>query len=485
MITLRPIPLFGSGIAGKSYIVTRQRRLNCYLENRQDGDKSRIVIFGTPGLVSQFKIAATPVRGLLGTQSALFAISGNSFQHISAPNTVVGTGSLGTVVGNASMATNSTQVVIADGTSGYLYNINTHVFSTQVAAFPFGAQTVTNVSGFFVAEQPGTQQFWVSDFNDGSTWNSLAFASASSYSDQILAVDNLGGNLLTFSQLHMEFWQNSGLTPQPFTPILSAANEYGLAAIFSRAHVLDNVIFLAQTRQGTVTFVRVNGFTANPISTPDLDYIVNSLGTVSNAVAFSYGQDRHAFYQITFPTAGTGGRSFLYDLSTDLWSEVQTGPSVNPVRHIANLSAYFGGQVYVSDHYSNIIYNFSPTAYTDNGATTVREIVTRHILSAFNRIRVASLYLDMETGIGLQNAQGSAPRIMLQYSKDNGRSWSAERWVSMGAVGQYLTRVVWRRFGSTRDATFRIRMTDPVKFVIAEGAMKVRQKSAPANQRAA
>lgn len=476
MITLTPVPLFGSGIYGKSYVVTRQRRLNCYLEQRQDGDKSKVVIYGTPGLVPAFSISNQPVRGLFGNQTSLFAVSANKFQHLTKFGTPVATGTMTSSSASlVTMATNNVQVVVADGLVGYLYTIASQAFAAMSASYPAKALTVTNVAGFFVAEQPGSQQFWVSNFNDGSTWNSLAFASASAYSDLILAVDNLGGNLVTFSEQHIEFWQNAGLTPQPFAPILSAANEYGLAAIFSRAHVQDNIIFLAQTRQGTVTFVRLQGFGAYPISNPDLDYIINQFPKTSDAVAFSYGTDKHRFYQVTFPTAN---RSFLYDMASDLWSEVQTGPSVLPVRHLANLSAYLAGNTYVSDYVSNQIYTFSPTSYTDNGQTIARELVTRHTNSAFNRFRVSSLYLDMETGVGLENGQGSLPQVMLQYSKDNGNTWSAERWKSMGAVGQYKTRVWWRRFGSSYDATFRIRMTDPVKFVITEGAMKVRRKRA-------
>jgi len=46
----------------------------------------------------------------------------------------------------------------------------------------------------------------------------------------------------------------------------------------------------------------------------------------------------------------------------------------------------------------------------------------------------------------------------------------------VGRVGQYRTRVIWRRFGSTRDATWKIRMSDSVKFVITEGAIKLQER---------
>ena len=484
MIPLKVVPLFGSGIANKSYVVTRQRRLNVYFERREDKDKTAVAVYGTPGLVAAFQLSTPlglPVRGLLGTQTALYVVAYNQFQSVTSTGVSLFTGTMGTTVGQCSLAFNTTQVVIVDGVAGYLYNPALVTFAAIGASFPSGAKTVTFVSSFFVVEQPGSQQFWVSNANDGSVWNALAFASASSFSDNILAVDNLQGNLLLFAQQHMEFWQNVGTTPQPFAPILSAANEFGLAAIFSRAHVDQSLIFLAQTREGQVQFVQVRGFNAAVISDPDIGSIINGFSSVSDAVAMSYEVDEHKFYQVSFPTAN---RSFLFDVSTGIWSEMQTGSSVIPARHLGNLSTYYAGKTLVSDYASNQVYTLSSSAYTDNGQVIIRELITRHVLSGFNRIRISSLYLDMETGVGLQAGQGSNPQIMLQYSKDNGRTWSAERWASSGLVGNYIARVIWRRFGSTRDATFRIRMSDPVKFVITEGAMKIRQKESPSREAA-
>ena len=473
---MKIVPLFGSGVAGKSFVVTRQRRLNCYYELREDADKTKVAIFGTPGLVALFTVStpfSTPIRGFLGTQTALYLVAYNQFQSVTNTGAVIATGTVNTTNGMCSLAFNATQVVIADGANGYLFTPGSNTFSTIAASFPNGARTVTFVSSFFVAELPGTQQFFVSNANDGSTWNGLAFASASSYSDNILAVDNLSGNLILFSEQHTEFWQNVGSTPQPFAPILSAANEFGLAALFSRAHVDQSIVFLAQTREGQVQFVMISGFNAKVISTPDIDFIVNGFSIVSDCVALSYETDKHKMYQASFPNAN---RTFLFDTSTSLWSEAQTGASVVPTRHVGNLSAYFAGKTIISDYASNQVYELSPSQFTDNGQTIAREVITRHVLSNFNRIRISQVYLDMETGVGLQSGQGSDPQVMLEYSKDNGRTWASQRWASLGPVGQYLTRVLWRRFGSTRDATFRIRMTDPVPFVITEGAMKIQER---------
>jgi hypothetical protein len=58
---------------------------------------------------------------------------------------------------------------------------------------------------------------------------------------------------------------------------------------------------------------------------------------------------------------------------------------------------------------------------------------------------------------------GANPQVMLQISKDNGKTWGPERWTSLGKIGAYRDRVEWRRFGKARDWTFKLRLTDPVK----------------------
>jgi len=479
MIPLKVHPLFGAATFNKSAVVTRQRRLNVYLENRSDKDKSAVAIYGTPGLVADFTPSTPgglPLRGLQGTQSALYLVGSNQFQSVQSNGVSIASGTLNTTSGLVTIAYSPTQVVIVDGNTGYLYTPASLTFATISPWQATGARTVTFVGGYFVAEQPGTQKFWVSNSFDGSTWGSLAFASASSDSDNILAVNNLNGNLIIFMQQGMEFWQNQGLTPQPFAPILSATNTWGLAAIFSVVHMpapndQDSLVFLAQSTSGQVQCVQVTGFAPKVISDPDVESIWNGFSTVSDATAYTYQVDTHRFYQINFPT---GNRSFLVDGSTQLWSEVQTGTSVNPVRHTGNLATYYAGGILVADYLTNQVYTYSTTNYTDNGVTIIRQLITRHVISSFNRLRVAMLYLDMETGVGLQSGQGSNPQVMLEYSKDDGRTWSAQRFGSVGMVGVYLTRVIWRRFGRTRTATWRISQSDPTKFVITTGAFKVK-----------
>jgi len=481
---MKTVALFGGSTRSKSSVVSSQRRLNVYFENRPDGDKTKVAIYGTPGMLYAYSVpngfVTPPARSMAGASFGMFYIIGSSFVANIPLSSVTSSISLGSSVGNCSITASASQVLAVDGLSATIYKSTSPIGFYAVNSFPAaGAVTCTYVSGFFVAEQPGTQQFWVSNFNDGTMWNPLAFASASAYPDTILAVDNLSGILITFSTQHIEFWTNAGTTPQPFAPLISAVNEFGLAAINSRVHLDQSICFLGQTRTGKVQFCQIIGYNISVISDSDIDSIINGFSVKSDAVGLAYQADSHKFYQVSFPTAN---RTFLYDTSTRIWSEVQTGPSIAPTRHLGNLSAVYNGVTYVSSYTQNAFFTMDPNTYTDNGTLIPREIVTRHVFSGFNRIRISLVYLDMETGVGSSNqlflAIPDNPQIMLQSSKDNGRTWSAERWVSLGMIGQYLTRVLWRRFGSSRDYLFKIRMTDPVKFVITDGAIKIAERPA-------
>jgi len=469
---MRVTPLFGAGVAGKSLPLTSQRRLNVYLENRPDGDKTKVAFIGTPGLVVKSVLPAT-ARGLLGTQNSLYAVAGNNFYLYNVDGWVPQSTTLNTSIGNVMMAASPSQTLIVDGLNGYIYQNN---LLTQIssAGFPNGCNTCTFVGGYFVVEQPGTQQFWVSNSYDGTTWNALAFASASQYPDTLVAVDSLNGNLLLFSQLHTEFWQNVGSTPEPFAPILPATTELGLAAIWSRAHVGNNICFLAQNPQGSVQVAMASGYQITIISNPDIDYIMSTFSAVSDAVGMSYQVDNHSMYQITFPTAN---RTFLFDLTTGVWSEMQTCIATGYAqRHTGNFAAQYAGQTMVSDYSNGNIYCFSSTAYTDNGAIILRQLITKHVSQSFNVFCIDELYFDMETGVGLESGQGSSPQIMIACSKDNGRTYSTDRYMDLGTTGTYLDRVITRQWGSARDFVFRIQMTDPVKFVLNDGAITMREK---------
>ena len=80
---------------------------------------------------------------------------------------------------------------------------------------------------------------------------------------------------------------------------------------------------------------------------------------------------------------------------------------------------------------------------------------------------VGSLELEIESGIGINSGQGSDPQIMIDYSKDGGRTFNdLQRFSTIGKIGAFLTRCRWLQFGAARQWVFRAIITDPIKRVV-------------------
>lgn len=86
-----------------------------------------------------------------------------------------------------------------------------------------------------------------------------------------------------------------------------------------------------------------------------------------------------------------------------------------------------------------------------------------------NRFGVSQLWLDMEVGVGTQTGLATNPKIEVYWSTDNGNTFKGPRIASLGKVGQYHVRAIWRKFGVARDFVFKFVITDPVPVNITRG----------------
>ena len=433
-------------------------------------------------------LSTGPVRGWRVIGSSLYVVSGNSLYSLSTSLVItLLTSSIATNTGLVSLSDNGVQLGIADGTNIYCYTLVTGSYFQAAlnnsgsfgiitdANCPSGNNSLSFLDGRTIANKPNTRYAYVSEYYDLTHWTNVSslptYNIADNGSDLLLACDVLNGAVVLWSQLHMEFLQDVGSAPNPFARINGATQTWGLAAVNSRAFLNNTMIFLAQNPQGTLQVMMLDGYIPKRVSTSDVEDLISGFSTWSDATALTYIVAGHPMYQLNFPTAN---RSFLFDSLTSVWQEVQTGLDLI-TRDIGNIGISFNSYNYVADFNTSNIYQLSTTSFTDNGTPVKRQIVSKHIEMGGNMFGIDELYLDMETGVGLQQGQGSNPQISLEVSKDGGRTWGVQRWASMGLVGQYRApRVIWRRLGMARDFVFRFTMTDPVKFTIIRGAVSIR-----------
>lgn len=461
------VPLFGFGQHGKSLTVTAQRHLNLYAEIQPEREKAAFVFYGTPGSTLRTTFGDTPVRGWIAIDNMVYLVHRGSLWSLNNAGTTVNLGTLNTLTGRVDMAYDGTKILIVDGTNGYTLTVSTSTFAQIASAFPNGANTCTWLDGQFVVDAgDASDQFFTSA--DGTTWDALDFASAESAPDGLVRVFQSNGEILLLGTRTTEPWGNVGASDFSFAAVKGGISEFGLAARWSLTQFNSSVAGVMKNENGQCQVMFLNGYVWKPISSQELDSIINRYSTVADATAFAYMLGGHPMLQVNFPSANA---SWLYDMSTQLWSQLEYG--LEGDRHRGDMQLNFLGKTLIADYEDGNIYDLAPDTYTDNDTPIAREIIGRHFFRDEDPITIDELYVDMETGVGIASGQGSDPMAMMQYSIDGGRTWSAELWAEIGMMGKYLMQVIWRRLGIGYDFVFKIRITDPIKPVITFAALKV------------
>lgn len=459
-------PLFGLGLQSKSPNVTANKLINGYYEFQPEKDRASVAIYGTPGLTLFLDQGDTPWRGLHPVGGTLYGVHRGTFYSITNAGVATSQGTIGTTTGKVDICDDGTLITVVDGDEIYSYDTSspsTPIATVTDAQRPTSPNTCIFQAGRILTDEDGTGQFKGSDLYDNTTWAALDFATAESNPDDIVRIINYRGTVVLFGEYTTEFWSNIGGSGFPYARILNADVEYGLAARWSVAQFAGTYAFLGTNREGQINVSVLNGYsTPTRISNFELENEINSYSTTGDASGFGYMLGGHPMYQLNFPTEE---KSWLYDGSTQYWSELRWGATG---RHRAEIGVSYLNNMIVTDYENGKIYKLEASALTDNGADIHMILRGRHIYSAKKKVRFTRLELGLEAGVGLVTGQGSDPVAALRVSKDGGHSYGTQTYATMGKQGEYKDRCIWRNLGSGRDMVPEITITDPVKRVITE-----------------
>lgn len=465
-------PILGSSYVARSINAADNRMVNLYPEATPDGGKTAAFLTRCPGLEFLQTIGTGPIRALWAHQtngSDFYVVSGNEVYKLdgmTAAPTFLGNV---TGTGPVSIADNGTQLFFACNPDSYIYNEVTNVFQ-QITDPDFpGAVTVGYLDGYFVFNEPDSQKVWVTSLLDGLSVDPLDFASTEGSPDGLVAINVDHREAWMFGTDSIEVWYDAGLADFPLTRIQGAFNEIGCVAAFSVAKLDNGLFWLGTDARGQGIVYRANGYTGQRVSTHAIEYAIAQYRDISDAVAYTYQQEGHAFYVLTFPT---GNATWVYDVATQAWHERAGWYNGSFTRHRSNCQCNYEGNTIVGDFENGNIYKMTLNVYADNDQPQKWLRSWRALPSGQNNLKRTahhSLQLDCESGTGLANGQGDDPQVMLRWSDDGGHTWSNEHWSPMGKIGAYYQRVFWRRLGMTlklRDRVYEVSGTDPVKVAI-------------------
>jgi len=367
----------------------------------------------------------------------------------------------------------------------------------------YGAVGVGFLDGYFVYNEPNSQRLWVTESYNGQSIDSLAFASAEGSPDDLVTLIVDHREVWLFGVNTVEVWYNAGTPDFPLARIQGAFNEIGCLAAYSVAKLDNGLFWLGRDARGNGVVYRSKGYSGERVSTHAVEWQIQQYNDLSDAVAYTYQQDGHSFYVLNFPTANT---TWVYDVATQLWHERAGWENNQFTRHRGQCQMNFNKEIVIGDYVSGLIFAYDSRVYTEAGTIQKWLRSWRALPTGQNDLKRTtqhSLQLDCETGVGLNSndygllgttylitenveniitedgdflvsslnlpAPGIVPQVMLRWSDDGGHTWSNEHWKSMGRIGQFGYRTIWRRLGMTmkiRDRVYEISGTDPVKIAI-------------------
>lgn len=495
-----PLALFGDfGFVGgedtaPNPLQDRQVCINWFPEvDPQNDSKEVLGLIGRPGLV---QVAAPPGGGAPGFSATMTAwplpsavqnLPVRGMWELPAMNqaivvigaicyilgvdgtTLFEVGTLLTVSGPVCIRDNNAggYAVIVDGPNGYTYNIATSEFELIRDPAFLGADRVAFIDGWWIFREPNSQTFYTNFPQYSITFNGTYFALKDGFSDNLITLIENKEQLWLIGDKTTEVWYDAGGQYFPFQRLVGTMMQTGCKATHSVARFnsngTDGLIWFGRSERGENVICLTNGFTVGVVSTPAFGAEVATYAVTSDAIAYTYQEDTHEFYVLTFPTADV---TWVYDSQSKLMSKRLSYDPYSQTFHRERANAYlnFRGKRLVGDYQCGAIYQMTRQAYTDAGWPILAKRRSPHVWDKGQRGRVfmASLQLDFAMGGGNASGLGANPQAGVAISRDGGKTFGQRWFRSLGAIGQYRIRAMWRKLGFGRDNVIDLEVIDPV-----------------------
>lgn len=427
---------------GRSKVWTGAVVINGFAE-AAEGDKQDVfAILGAPGWVPFSAIGGGAPRGSHRMGSYLYVLLGAQLYRVDSAGVAT---SVGAIPGSdiVQMADNGTELCVAAGGTGYVLS-----GGTMQTPVPFPVSGVAYIDGYIIWTILDSDQFIISGLDDALTYDPADIASVEG------APDNVTGLVVSQREIFFAgaetiepFW-NSGAADFPFQRQGNAFIERGCTYPRTFIRCDNTVMFLAD--DGMV-YQLSGGYSPERISTHAIEYRLKGL---TSAYAFSYTDEGHKFYVLV-----TDKGTYAFDLSTRLWHRRQSyGSELSLTKFATNA---FGKVIALGG--DGNLYELSMDANSEGASPLVLQVDLPTFQTGRNLATMYAFELYGDTGIGAED--GSDPQVVMQFSRNSGRTWSSELQRSLGVVGDFSRRAIWRTGVQFRQLNIRITISDPVRRV--------------------
>lgn len=419
----------GPTYQNRSLAVDAQRTMNLYPETIESGSGRNVAaLLGRPGLQLFTTLPQTPIRALVAGENRLFAVAGARFYEINNNGSWTDRSALagGTTIGNdgnpCRIILNGSQAGIASAGKFYCDSgVGPVAINYTGGSDPVLAVQIAYLDGYFIAQNAYNSKQWnLSAILDGTTWDPLDFANKEGYPDSLAAILADHEEIWLFGvEGTTEVWRNVGAPPPafPFQRDPGAFIHYGCLAPHSPRRLRDGVVWLSgdQIERGGPFAVYAEGYKPVRVSTHAVEQAWAGYSAVKDAVSYSYIENGHEFWQISFPTPK---KTWVFDATEKLWHERGwwNGTDWEMGRDLfhAYVDLGSGSKHFVADWQNGNIYTMSPALSDDNGTAIHWQRTAPYLSDEEKRIYFHRFQLDAALGL----------TCSLDFSEDYGATWS-------------------------------------------------------------
>ena len=431
---------------------------NMFWSGEQRGAGTTESVDGTPGFRS---FASSGImgeyRGGKVINDALYCVFANRVFIVSKIGVCTALGTIGTSAGKCFLENNPTQLMIVDGLAGYIHTFGTSslVPISDVDFRYYGS--LCYVDGYFIGHDPGSGDFGISALLNGLSWGPLDFAEAEGKPDDILTSIATHRELWLMGSESSEVWYNTGNADFPIARVSGGFMEKeGSIGAPASVALVDNTLYWLN---GQRMVVKASNYQPAIVMDDFFAYQLSQMWTWKDAIGYPYSEAGRHFYILTFPTEQ---KTYRLDIKTGLWHRLV---SFGLGRHRSNGCVFFDGKNIVGDFENGKLYEMSLDIYDEDGEEIQRAWCLPKVEDSEKRkITYQDLEVTVETGLEVGTGQESG--LYLDWSTNVGKTWSSEKLIPCGAVGEYDTIAKVRSLGADKGRIFRLKMSASRKWSI-------------------
>lgn len=332
----------------------------------------------------------------------------------------------------------------------------------------FGADKIAFIDGWLIFNQPDTQNFYTNAPQPYTLiFAGSFFAKNDTSSDNLITLQENNRELWLVGERHSEVWYDAGGANFGFSRIPGVAPQIGCSAKNTIARLGDSLMWLGRSERGENVVIKTEQYGYQDVSTRAVEHAISSYPLVSDAFAYTYLEEGHLFYVLTFPTADA---TWVYDHTSSVeggrpfWHQRASYNATTGAFHRDRGNCFVNYQDLrlVGDYTSGKILQLSRTVYDDDGEPLIAIRRAPHVWSKQNRgyLFHRALQIEFSPGVGRVTGQGENPQVMLKWTSDGVDSY--EQWTTLGAIGATKNRALWRNLGKARDREYEAMISDPV-----------------------